>query len=38
MKWCNYFNCWCDNVEEIIEDSTYCDFDCEYCDEMARIE
>mgnify|MGYP006928715600 CR=1 FL=1 len=30
-KWCNYYQCWCDDAEFIIEDNGYCDFDCNSC-------
>lgn len=38
MKWCNHYNCWCDDAEEITEGlDNYCDYDCKYCDESAEI-
>lgn len=37
-KWCNYFNCWCNDVEEIIpEEGIECDLDCNYCEKMEQI-
>ena len=30
-KWCNYYQCWCDDAEFIIEDNGYCDFNCNNC-------
>lgn len=32
-KWCNQFNCWIDEIEEIIEDvGCMCNVDCEDCE------
>jgi hypothetical protein len=31
-KWCNLYNCFCDEAEEIAEESLYCDFDCNECE------
>lgn len=39
MKWCNLYNCWCDDVKDVI-DETYvevCDYDCKSCDECEEI-
>ncbi len=30
-KWCNCYQCWCDDAEFIIEDNGYCDFNCNNC-------
>ena len=30
-KWCNCYQCWCDEAEFIIEYSDCCDFDCDNC-------
>ena len=38
-KWCNYFNCWCNDVEDVIpEEGIECELDCRYCEEMEIIE
>ena len=39
-KWCNEFNCFCNDVEfifseEIIEQ--YCELDCKHCESMQII-
>jgi hypothetical protein len=26
--WCEYFHCWCSDVEEITEGQEYCEYDC----------
>lgn len=39
FNWCNLFDCWCDDVKEVI-DNTYieiCDFDCAICEEREGI-
>lgn len=39
MYWCNYFNCFCNDVEVIIpEEGIGCDLDCKYCEEKEDIE
>lgn len=35
-KWCNDFNCWCDEVEEIY-DVTECDLNCKNCPRCEDI-
>lgn len=35
MKWCNMFQCWCDDLEDIVEEETIfetCGMDCSDCD------
>lgn len=37
-KWCNYYNCWCTDVEEIIpEEGIQCELDCKHCENMEEI-
>ena len=37
-RWCNYYNCFCNDVEEIIpEEGIECDLACGICDEMENI-
>ena len=37
-KWCKYFGCWCNEVEEVIEEEMIdCDIDCNNCDMMEII-
>ena len=36
MKWCNLYNCWCDEVEDII-DELGCDGDCKNCEESESL-
>ena len=36
MKWCDYYNCWCDEVEDIIDDAD-CYFSCESCDNCQEV-
>lgn len=39
MYWCNYFNCFCNDVEEIIpEEGIECDLDCRNCEMKENIE
>lgn len=45
MKWCSFYNMWCDEVEEniTIEDGeeiycdAVCDLDCKNCDHMELV-
>lgn len=38
-KWCNYYNCWCDDIEEVIpEEGIECELDCRHCENMEKIE
>lgn len=38
-NWCNYYNCWCDDVEEIIpEEGIECELDCKHCKNVEKIE
>ena len=37
MKWCELYQCWCDEVDEVIDDPGYhCDLDCDNCDAMSE--
>lgn len=36
-KWCNYFNCWCSDAENITDGLGACDYDCNDCDECEEI-
>ena len=37
MKWCNKYNCWCSDVEDIIDDPD-CELECDdECDFLERI-
>ncbi len=37
MKWCGAYNCWCDEVRDIIDEPD-CDLDCKGCDEMECVQ
>lgn len=37
MKWCNYINMWCSDMDEEDFDSIPCDGDCEDCCECEQI-
>jgi len=38
MKWCNIYNCWCSDVEEVIDvEDAECDLDCKNCEECEEI-
>lgn len=37
MKWCNKYNMWCSQVEELTDGQADCELDCsdcEYCEEV----
>ena len=36
MKWCGCYNCWCDEIEDIIE-IPECDLECGCCDDCEDI-
>ena len=37
-KWCNYYNCFCNDVQEVIpEEGIECDLNCRKCDNMEII-
>ena len=37
-NWCGYYNCWCSDVEGIIEyEDIECELDCKDCDEREVI-
>lgn len=37
-RWCNYYNCFCNDVEAIIpEEGIECDLNCRKCDNMENI-
>lgn len=35
-KWCSFWNCWCDEAGEIVEECYINDFDCNNCDFMEE--
>jgi Zn finger protein HypA/HybF involved in hydrogenase expression len=35
-KWCDNYNVWCNEVEEIIEEPD-CDMECKLCDDCSLI-
>lgn len=37
-KWCNHYNCWCSDAEDITDGTGDCDYDCNDCDECESIE
>jgi hypothetical protein len=37
MKWCNQYNCFCSEVEEITEGMGCCDYECYGCEEAVEI-
>lgn len=37
MKWCNYYNMWCNDVDFLLDGCQECDMDCENCEEMEVI-
>ena len=39
MKWCSLYDCWCDEVEDIIdEEDIVCDFGCNGCQYCESVE
>ena len=36
-RWCNYYNCWCKDVEYLFEEEIECDLDCRYCEDSEEI-
>lgn len=38
MKWCNHYNCWCSDAEEITDGLGDCDYDCKGCDNAEEAE
>lgn len=36
-KWCNFYNCWCSDAEEITDGLGDCDYDCRGCDDCEEI-
>lgn len=36
-KWCNYYNCWCSDIEEILEGNQSCDEDCNDCENLMIV-
>lgn len=38
-KWCNVFQCFCDDAENVAPDhQIYCTFDCDNCDDVELID
>lgn len=37
MEWCNHYNCWCSDAEEITDGMGDCDYSCEGCEECEEI-
>lgn len=35
-RWCNLYNCFCNEVDEIIEE-TFCDGDCRNCEDSEEL-
>lgn len=35
-NWCNYYNCWCNDLEMVV-DETECDEDCSECEYFEEI-
>ncbi|UZW13217.1 hypothetical protein OSC52_15375 [Clostridium pasteurianum] len=36
-RWCNHYNCWCSDAEDITDNIGDCDYDCSCCDDMEEI-
>lgn len=36
-KWCNYYNCWCDDAEYITDGMGDCGYGCQGCPEYEEI-
>lgn len=37
MKWCNQYQCWCSDAEEITDGMGDCDYDCRDCPEAEEV-
>lgn len=37
QKWCDHYNCWCSDVEEITEGQFNCDLECNDCYGLSYI-
>lgn len=37
MNWCNKYQCWCDEAEDITENMGDCDYDCRGCPEVDKV-
>jgi hypothetical protein len=37
IQWCNYYNCWCDEVREVTDRCYECDLECDGCEDMEEI-
>jgi len=37
-KWCNLYNCWCDEAEGIAEYEGDCSYECNHCDDCEEVE
>lgn len=36
-KWCNMYNCWCSDAEDMFGEENMCDFECSGCDEQENV-
>jgi hypothetical protein len=37
QKWCDHYNCWCSDVEEITDGQYACDLDCNDCNNLEYV-
>lgn len=37
MKWCNYYNMWCSDVEYLTFEKCICNLECDLCEYMEII-
>jgi hypothetical protein len=37
MKWCNHYNCWCNDAEDITDGMGDCDYECNGCEDCEEI-
>ena len=33
-KWCNHYNCWCCDAEDITDGEGDCDYECDDCEHI----
>ena len=36
-RWCNFYNAWCSDVDDITDGMADCDLDCKDCDDCEEI-
>jgi len=38
VKWCNYYQCWCSDIDDVVDEiDRECDGECELCGDYEEV-